>query len=380
MPLFALALALLGGCSNPPDSGIDDTATTEPDDGKLTFLTYNAGLADGFVPGAESRIPLVAAAISESDAEIVCLQEVWTPEQVAAVDMGAADRFPHRAWPDALQAADVGCQDGEIDEMVDCLVDACDVTCVDEVVDCAFLSCALPFLGLPPDCMRCAFAHVGVDPVVAKDTCVDDPVEFAYGGSYGTGILSKYPIIQTDQITFDSTTNRRGATHAVIDAPDGPVDVYCTHLTAVFAVIPYPRDTGSWAEEQLLQFDGLLDWMGTVAQTPHQALLGDLNSGPDGDGVTAQDPDGYDLLVADGFDVPYVDLDGRCTFCNDNPLIGGDDPEDNALIDHVMLKGFTDYSATRAIDGTVSADSCAVDLSVSAVSDHYGVSVTAALQ
>ena len=53
--------------------------------------------------------------------------------------------------------------------------------------------------------------------------------------------------------------------------------------------------------------------------------------------------------------------------------------DDNRLIDHVMLKGFTGQpTATRVVDGTVSAESCAVDLSTSAVSDHYGVSVTVA--
>lgn len=44
--------------------------------GPEVLTTYNAGLAIGFVPGAEDRAPATAAAIGALDADVVCLQEV----------------------------------------------------------------------------------------------------------------------------------------------------------------------------------------------------------------------------------------------------------------------------------------------------------------
>ena len=352
------------------------TACGSPD--AMTFATFNAGLAEGFVPGTESRTPLAADAIAAIDADVVCLQEVWTPDQVATIDDAAAAAFPHRFFPDPSQSSDALCEAGQLDTLLDCVTTSCDTTCVDDVVDCLFASCPFEFALLPRDCMRCAMANVGEDPQVVADTCTGDPVEFAYGGAFGTAVLSRHPLADPTVEVFDSTTNRRGVIHALVDAPKGqggPVDVYCTHLTAVFDGIPYPRDEGDWQQEQLDQIEALLDL--TDQGGERRVLLGDLNTGPGLDDIRPEAPEGYSLLQADGWDIPYVSLDGRCTFCADNPLLIGPDDDDNRLIDHVMVSGFEgEYAATRIIDGEVTASSCGPDLSTSAVSDHYGVSVT----
>ena len=56
---------------------------------------------------------------------------------------------------------------------------------------------------------------------------------------------------------FVSTFNRRAVLHAELDtAALGTVHVFCTHLTAIFSSIPWPKPEGSWQEEQLAQING----------------------------------------------------------------------------------------------------------------------------
>lgn len=366
-----LALSVLVACKSEKEP---PAGTPEP----LTVASFNAGLALGFVPGAESRTPLVAEALAGMDADVICLQEVWTPDQVAAIEAAVADVYPHRHFPAAQQSPDATCGATDLDPLVQCLTDSCDSTCADEVPDCAFSACAVPFVLLPLDCMRCAMAHVGDDPAEVAESCVSDPVEFAYGGSFGTGILSKKPLQGVEEHVFSSTSNRRGVTHAVVDAGVS-VDVYCTHLTAVFDTIPYPRAVGSWQEEQVVQVDEMLSFLDETGGD-HRVLVGDLNTGPavEAQGIVSEAFVSYDALVEAGAADPYLELDGRCTFCASNPILSQTGQTDDVLIDHVLTWGMEASAATRILDGEVSAETClaGVDLSTSALSDHYGIQVT----
>jgi endonuclease/exonuclease/phosphatase family metal-dependent hydrolase len=361
---------LLSACKGEPTTPTE--GTPEP----FTVASFNAGLATGFVPGADSRLPAIADALAAVDADVVCLQEVWTPEQVAAIEAAVGDAFPHRHFPAPSQSADATCAAGDLDALLTCLTDNCDTTCVDDVPDCAFAACGVSFLLLPKDCMRCAMANVGNDPAAVADLCVSAPVEYAYDGSFGTGILSKKPLADVEEHVFASTSNRRGVTHATIDA-GVPVDVYCTHLTAVFDTIPYPRDEGGWMVEQLEQVDELLSFMDETGGD-HRVLIGDLNTGPalPDAGIVAEALESYQALQDGGLSSPYVELDGRCTFCASNPILAAVGETDDVLIDHVLTTGMTASAATRILDGEISADSCSVDLSTSALSDHYGIQVT----
>ena len=343
-----------------------------------TFTTYNAGLAIGFVPGANERLDTVAEGIAGIDADFVCLQEVWTPAQVDAVASASGTAFPHQFFPAAQQLTQEApaCPDGELEALLTCANETCDDACIDELPGCVQGGCPFQFISLATDCLRCTMANVGgaIEDIAAA--CETQTTEYAYGGSFGTGILSKHPILSTEERVLDSTTNRRSVVHAVIDMPHGPQDVYCTHLTASFDLIPYPRTEGSWSEEQTQQVDDLRAFVDDTSTGPVVAL-GDFNVGPSGDGLTAEEPANYDALVV-GYDNPYLDLDGRCTFCGDNPLValGGDDNE-SELIDHALFRGFDapTYSVARILDGALDHETCGASVQ-GAYSDHYGVSVT----
>ena len=92
-------------------------------------------------------------------------------------------------------------------------------------------------------CVRSEFAdtmellkqYTGM-PHYAYFKCIDlygDEVTYGEGGSYGTAILSKYPIAETEEIELNNgaSVERRLLTHAVIDVNGTPVNFYNTHLT-----------------------------------------------------------------------------------------------------------------------------------------------------
>lgn len=383
MRIASFALFALIAC-NGKDEGNDDTGSGTQEPGPpIAFATYNAGLAVGFVPGADSRTPLVADALAELDADIVCLQEVWLPEQVDAVATATATAFPYSFFPEAQQSNDASCAPGEIDPVVACLDANCSDACVDDVPDCLLTYCVGSFLALSLDCQRCAQANVGEDPATVGDTCTNAPVEYAYGGTFGTGILSKFPLGPVEEHVFSSTSNRRSVLHATVDAGGTDLELYCTHLTAIFDTIPYPRESdlfgaAAWAAEQAVQIDemnGLVDDNGG----DHIALLGDLNTGPAVGDIAGEVPENFAKFVDAGWEIPYLDGDPICTYCGDNPLqLGSGDDSDDRIIDHVMLKGFAgEKTAGRILEQTVTAESCGVPIDPAALSDHYGVSVTA---
>lgn len=289
----------------------------------------------------------------------------------------AAAEHPHSYFPDAQPqiGTDPACTSGDIDPLVDCMAESCGDTCLDGLVDCVLSNCPFEFLRLPDDCTRCAQANIGGDVEAIRATCTTETTEYAYDGSFGTGILSRGEITSVEEKVFASTTNRRSALHAVVEAPAGPIDVYCTHLTAVFSTIPYPRAEGSWAEEQAVQIDELLTWIDETATTGRTAVMGDMNTGPAVGDSIAEVPENWELFEAAAMEVPYVAAAGECTFCPDNGLLGADSDEEGVVIDHVLLEGFEGTAtATRVLDEVVDVETCGETID-GALSDHYGVRI-----
>ncbi len=360
LPLLSLALAACSG-------------------GPLTVVTYNAGLATGYVPASPERTPLTAEATAGLEADIICLQEVWTPEHIATFDAAADGAFEHRHWPAPQpETSDTpACEEGALDGLLECLDTSCGEVCDDELIDCVFANCALDFVFLDTPCMSCVQAEVGGSIDEVEGACTGGDTRYAYDGAFGTGILSAHPIGEVDELVLDSTTNRRSVLHAVADTPAGDVDVYCTHLTAVFDVIPYPREEGSWEDEQAAQIDDLLAWIDQTASTGLTVLLGDFNTGPEIGDSAAEAEDNWEVLAASGMSAPYVDAEGSCTYCRGNPLNVGDEDDPGKVIDHVFIEGFEgEVSSELVLTDELEVERCGEPYTA-AYSDHYGVRVTA---
>jgi len=358
----------------------------DPTPVSFTAVAYNAGLAIGFVPSAEERAPITTQALVDLSADIVCVQEFWTPAHVDGLKTAAAADYPHTLFidPDVGTTGPAGCEVADTEELLTCVTtEGCDQLCGDAVTTCVIANCLDEFTAVTnnaPECAGCIQANIGapIDQIIS--TCRSESTEFAFGGSFGIGLLSKYPFAATDEVILESTTNRRGLLYAEVTVPDlGPVHVVCTHLTAVFSSIPYPKAEGSWEEEQLVQVNALNALVDDKAGATGRALvMGDLNTGPAGPGYIAEAEANYTALMAAGYSNPYTDTAGHtCTFCGNNALIGNDDSED-AVIDHVLTRNFTGSATTsRVLDGTIQITPvCTGVEETTAYSDHYGVSVT----
>jgi endonuclease/exonuclease/phosphatase family metal-dependent hydrolase len=362
MRAFAPLFLLLAACSGGP----------------FAAVTYNLGLATGFVPATPDRAPLAIEAITAVEADALCVQEVWAPEHVTQLGQAAATAYPHQLFPQAQpETSDTpACQQGDLDGLLECIDTECSEACDDELIDCVFASCALDFVFLETTCMGCVQAEVGGSLEDIEAACMQGDTRYAYQGAFGTGLLSAHPILESEELVLDSTTNRRGVTHAVLDAPAGEVDVYCTHLTAVFDIIPYPKEEGSWEEEQAEQIETMLDWIVATAGDGPRVLMGDFNTGPEIGDSAAEAEDNYELLAASGLDNAWVESEGACTYCPGNPLNVGDEDDSGRVIDHVFAAGFEgEASGELLFTDEIEVERCGEPFTA-ALSDHYGLRVT----
>jgi endonuclease/exonuclease/phosphatase family metal-dependent hydrolase len=376
--LFAsFACLTLLGCSDDPD------VVTEPPP-SIAAVTYNGGLALGFVSAALERRPLVADAVAGLDADVVCLQEIWLADDVSAVTNAAAATLPNTIFPAPVGSGMTGtaaCTQTELDPLVTCgTMAGCDTVCGDELVTCIVTNCGPEFTALntnAPGCSQCLQANIGAPINDILDTCTMESAEYTYGGSFGIGLLTSHAILAQEEKVLDSTTTRRAVIYAQLDTDIGPVHTFCTHLTAVFdeTEIPYPKPTGSWQEEQTAQITELLAWVEEKSGGAPVMVMGDMNTGPAGDGYAAEVGANYTMFTDAGLAAPYVDAGGPCTFCGENPLTGIDHAE-SVLIDHVLIKGFTapQTSGSRVLDQEITVPICTVD-SPARLSDHYGIHV-----
>lgn len=363
--------------------------TVGDDDGAVSAqfdaVTYNGGLAIGFVEAAVQRAPETIAQVVALDADVICVQEFWQPNHVTDLK-AAATTYPNTVFldPDPGTKGPPACtesDDASLDTLQTCLSDnGCDQVCGDQLVDCVLDNCFAEFGQVPTDCRGCLQASIGQELDVILSTCKSESVEFAFGGSFGIGTLSKHPITTQDSKVFDSSTNRRAVIYTEVNHPElGPVHAFCTHLTAVFdeSVIPYPKATGSWAEEQQAQITEMLSYIAEKSGGGQVVLMGDMNTGPAGDGYIAEVAANYDMFTGDGFLNPYIAAAGHtCTYCGDNPIVSdGADDKESVVIDHVLTKGFVAGGSSRVIDGTLTVTSCEEELAT-AYSDHYGVRVS----
>lgn len=375
--LAACVVLIVAGCGGEDDSGGDAAG----DGGGLRAVTYNAGLAEGFVDLASERTPLVADALGVLEADVLAVQEIWLPEQVEAVADATAESLPNQVFLDPLPEEDPGlpsCTREELDPLQGCIETNCADVEGSDLVDCVLDSCGAEFGALPPPCQSCLGSNVGfpIDQVI--ENCTSSGGRYAYGASFGIGLLTNEEIVEQDTLVLESELNRRGIIYTLLDTDElGELHVFVTHLSAVFDDIPYPGE-GTWEEEQAAQIDALGAFVDEKADDDRPVLLmGDFNTGPGGVDYIAEIPENYDALVATGaFENPYVaQPDARCTFCVANPLIEGEG-EGGVVIDHVLVADFDGtVDVERLFDETIEVETEGETVTT-ARSDHYGVLAT----
>ncbi len=339
--------------------------------------TYNLGLAPGFVPYTDQRAPYTIHALANEPLDVACVQEVWRASDVKALQDATMSKWPYSTFPAPNPGTPSGsgpaCSSTELDPLQTCAQNHCAGATTDALAGCVTSSCTTELGSMASACSTCLAANIGATFDQIRLACTTTPGgEYAFEGAYGTGLLSRYPLLDQDFLPLDATYNRRGVIYARIEVPNlGTVHTFCTHLTPIFQDIPYPGD-GTWESEQQAQIMALLDWMATKTTTDDRVLLmGDMNTSPDLGTVAGEAPANWALLLSSVLD-PYVAETPmpQCSYCASNPLVPDDAP--STLIDHVMVRNLEAHdSSTLFLTGPLQIAEGTV-----AYSDHYGVMST----
>ena len=370
------SLGSLFGCSE-----------ADPEPEIFTAVTYNAGLATGYVEAADQRAPKTTSQVVALDADLLCVQEYWNDDHLAQLKAAAGNDYQGVQVLDP-QPGDTGsaaCEAGDVDEVYACAESNCSNLCTDELTNCVLVNCGGELAQLNKDhmgCYGCLVSNVGKELSLIKATCESQSTQYAYGGSFGIALLTKKTPISTSSKVFASALNRRAVVHSRVPGDNGdPIDVFCTHLTSALSDVPHPTstDADAWEQEQAAQIDELLAFIvQTAGGTDNVVLMGDLNTGPKGVNYVAEIADHYQKFVDAGLINPYTaNADADCTFCSSNPLNkDSGNNSSSSVIDHIFFGGLDDIRDTRRVlDGTIKVESCGQEITTG-YSDHYGVSVS----
>ncbi len=334
---------------------------------ELTLLTYNTGLAYDAVALAEGRKPAILDALQAEDADVVCLQEVWTARDVEEFKSALSGTYPyasHHRTEDS-SGRSVGCGIFSTLKLSGCVSDKCEPEGISGE-ECVQDQCKSEYDALDEECQRCLAANTS-----SPTWCALWPgaKQFAWGGRNGLLMLSRTPMSDLEHTQFDTLLVRRSALSATV----GGRRLHCTHLSSDLDVVPYPegREMASWIEELSAQVD-VID--GLTSDDECSVLLGDLNMGPATDTLDGEVADTWAKLEATGYNEDWSASERLCTWCADNPLTDGN----GALqLDHVMSRGcnLEGASYVRAFDGAVAIEEGRASHDTR-LSDHYGIRAT----
>ena len=414
-------LTLAVGCSessgsNQGSGGTGGAGGGEPPGGvAVTIETYNLALAGSFIAYEQERRELLPDAIANSDADILCLQEVWAQVDKEMIRDAAAANFPNvfMAEDDLLTTLDdpedqngdvppppttVPCPEGDAKDAMDAAIDCVALKCNtlspgDEngqttSIDCAIGECILevaPLLTVPR-CYACLSTQLPTSTFAKIRNSCPTVVEqdLAFEGQNGVMILSRYPLADEVHWVIPGTWNRRVIMSATAELPGGQeLDVYCNHLTPVFDGIAFPytgqygdgqAGAAGWEAELLLQTQKLIDHVGLTSGETPAVILGDLNAGRDypeqeifADGEAALDV--LETAFTPAYEDGYVP---QCTFCITNPVREPGAADVANWIDHIHLYNLAATSVVRT-ERTFDEDVLPVDGMMVPLSDHFGM-------
>jgi endonuclease/exonuclease/phosphatase family metal-dependent hydrolase len=333
----------------------------------LRVATFNAGLAVGVLPHVTERLPHVIAALAALDVDLLFVQEFWLEQHWRRLCLALQARLPHSLRPPALaEAAQAVCSEDQLLPLMACAQARCQGLRDEALARCVVQHCAPLALTLPTPCLNCIASHPegSMEDIVGRclggtqTSGVQEPASrprrysglMAYGGSFGTGLLSRSPLRDTDVLVFASSVNARGALHARIDLDEGVLHVFAAHLSPGGA-------------EQDPQVDELIAWMNEKAADAPALLLGDLNTTP-GSSL-------FQRLERAGFREPDR-ADRRGTFSSEG-LSSGIVSASSWRLDHVLLRNFpTTSDSQRILDDPLTLE-IGGRRQRSTLSDHFGL-------
>ncbi|HET9955636.1 MAG TPA: endonuclease/exonuclease/phosphatase family protein [Polyangiaceae bacterium] len=329
--------------------------------------TYNAGLAVGLLPYATERAERVVTALSALEVDLLFVQEFWLDSHWEFLRRALAPRLPYDARPSPILKRTAACQAEQLRPLVECASRWCAGRRDEDLARCVVEHCAPTALTLPTPCLNCIASHPEgtLEEIVGR--CVGNSADsvsaglgssrygglIAYGGSFGTGLIARTPLLDVDQLVFESSVNARGAIYARLGVPAfGELAVIATHLSPGGAEHPP-------------QVHRLLSWLADKAPNGPAILLGDLN-------MTPANPL-FRLLESAGFSAPPPPH-GFATY-TPNGLGTGEAPTAGIQLDHILLREIDAPAAARRVLDQPIHLSVGEQTVLTTLSDHFGVLV-----
>lgn len=422
-------LALVAGCDDGPSgTGGSGGSGGSGGEGAVIVDTFNVALAGAFIPYEMERRQPISDAIAASDADILCLQEVWDQADKEAIRDAAAEAFPYVAlFEDDLDTDlnDATDQDGEVpppptgvpcpdedvgddnilaqmNQAVDCLMENCSTIPDSEdgrttSAECAAEFCVGEVAGLlfgNEQQMRCYASVITQLPTetfgyMRMASATIENQDLAFRGQNGVMILSRHPLKDATNWVIPGTWNRRTFLSATVELPNGAeLDTYCNHLTPIFNptginTFPYTGQYGEgltgpdgWQAEQELQAQKLIDYVSDTSGTRPAVILGDFNTGREypAEEIVAEGEETLNLLetaFTPAVTAAYAPL---CTFCTTNPVTNPtDDPDQVSVwIDHILLYNLS-ADAVLSTERVYDEDVVPVGDEMVPLSDHFGM-------
>ncbi len=299
-----------------------------PDAHRLGLITYNVGLARSVIADAELRSRALPAELEATEANVLCVQELWDAADATRMRAALRERFPHQVRPGARPVGSGACTEAESRGAFDCVAKKCPNLEGPELVRCALNACSAAADGLSKSCRSCLMNTEPTTLNEVRDACVttakrsdrtwSGPV-WALKGSYGLALYSDIPFEDVRVVALESSVHPRAVVSVRLKT-EPPARVLCTHLTPRLGS-KHPVG-GSYEEENAAQVKRLVGEARRAAGAL-TIVMGDLNTGPATTAADARLPSHYARLHQAGFSNPFLEQDGRCTYCYDNPLTGG---------------------------------------------------------
>lgn len=369
---------------------------------EVELITYNAGLAEGYVAYAKERVDPMIFALKNEDADIVCLQEVWDPEHQERLREKMHDHYPYvLVGPTEQKSAPTSpaCSPTDLigeNKLGPCIFKNCLSKSGSNFSECVTHTCQKPLQKLKnekPFCLQALLGQVGKPLwkiLLSALNPFSSPGLFTYQGNTGIMLLSRHPFLKTEIIDLKelSTTVHRGAIYAKVQIENRPLHLLCTHLTSYLSDVPYAGNFKSWNEENYQQAYTLAQWVLRYAKgtTADESILfmGDFNSGPSlpARHIEAEVPETFQMLIHNNFYDHYVyDPQVECSFCLSNTLVPKNPQagNKNILIDHFFSKNFAGQfdilKARLILKETFALPVKEKKFERQNLSDHYGLKI-----
>lgn len=352
---------------------------------ELNIMTYNTGLAHGFVAMAKERLPHIIDALKSEQADILCLQEVWEKKDRKKIIKALKNIYPYAHYEKRSQLRASHrpvCKIKQLfgkDRFLTCMLDNCMGGDSDQQTVCSRTTCGPALQWLKENNRECAstlMAQVGRSTILSMYVLFEPfvrPGMFAYRGANGLLMLSKKPLRHKEFIDWkkESTLNHRGALIADINFEGKPLSLACTHLTANLEnTIPYTGIYEGWEQENFLQTQKLTNYF----ENRGAILMGDFNCSLENSdvGVESEFENSCLFYAASGYQDPMTGEALGPSFSLNNSLVGSN--EHNLSLDHIFFKDFISLESKLLFTEKVTLETKAGRVE-SNISDHYAFKV-----